>query len=229
MDRTVAVGYPHLGPVEEAFCRSLAETCLDPDTPIAGIITARSARQTVARNTVIQKFLDETPAKWLMWVDTDMQWGRGAINTLLRIAERNNVKQVAGAAFIFKEQSHLVESNAFVFNEEENTFAHIGNYKPGKTLEVHATGSAFVLIHREVFEWWREQWGDSWHFNWDEYEHPHPRTGKSMGHDLAFFYRTTVEGPYRLLYSTQAETQTAHIKKYPITQDAYYASRGETA
>ena len=80
---------------------------------------------------------------------------------------------------------------------------------------ISGTGSAFVLIHREVLEWHRDNHEHKWHTTWQV----HPDTGELMGHDLAFFYDTVVRGPYQLVWDTSVNSD--HKKDFLLGWEMY--------
>lgn len=205
---TVAVGYVHPNTVHEGFAQSLAKACLNPANKIVGIISASNPRQHVARNSVIEHFL-EGPAEWLMWIDTDMTFELDAISRLLKTARKQKAQMVAGLAFIFKRQIGSLSPNAFLWNGTD--FEDVIDYKDGATLTVDGTGSAFVLIHRDVFK----AIGHDWHQNWMH----HPANDGPMGHDLAFFYEAVQTHGFKLVYDTNVKT--GHIKHFELDEKMF--------
>lgn len=213
---SIAIAYVHPNTVTERFGYSLAQACLNRGNPIAALISTSNPRQALARNTAIERFL-EGPCEWLMWIDTDMVFDYDAPVRLLRTAKREKADAVTGLGFIFKRQDNIVVPNGYMWDEEENAFAEIKDYKSGVTYEVDGTGAGFVLINRSVFE----RWGDShWHHTWAK----HPVTGSDMGHDLAFFYRMTQELGLKLVWDTSVTT--GHVKHFELNEDSFRQFQG---
>lgn len=221
LPNTVAIGYVHPHTVFEGFARSLAETCLIRDNNIIGLIGASSPRQEHARNTVIEKFLygveysdKHVGAEWLMWIDTDMTFERDSISRLLHTAKTHKADMVGGLAFVFKRTSQELTTNAWTFDKDINEWVDIETYTPGQKYEIDGTGAAFLLIHRRVLE----AGSDPWHNSGQ-----HAKTGKYMGHDLAFCYDNVVDGDFKLVWDTSVKT--GHIKHFELTEENYAASR----
>ena len=211
LEDSVMIGYVHPNVVTEGFTRSLAGACLWRDNKIVGIVSAANPRHHVARNEVIKKFL-ESPAEWLMWIDTDMTFEHECIDRLRETAAAEGADIVAGLAFIFKRLENIVQPNMYLWDTDINKFAEIRDYESGEVLNVDAVGSAFVLINRRVFEAWDDE---GWHQNWME----HPASGEAMGHDLAFFYQACIEQDFKLVYDT--DIQSGHIKHFELNEETF--------
>lgn len=207
---SIAIGYVHPNVVTERFAFSLADACRVSGNRIAGIISASSPRQEVARNAVIEKFL-EGPCEWLMWIDTDMVFKPDAPLKLRDTAKRNKADAVAGLCFIYKRGSNSVVPSAYLWDENEGAFAEIVNYESGSCIPIDGCGSAFVLVHRRCFE----DKGAHWHHNWMQ----HPASGSDMGHDLAFFWDVTQIQKLTLLWDTSV--QAGHIKHFTLDEDSF--------
>ena len=207
---SVIIGYVHPNIVTEGFTRSLANLCLWTDNGIAGIIAASNPRQHVARNAVITQFL-EGPGEWLMWIDTDMTFYHDSVQRLVATAKKHKADMVAGLAFIFKRHQSVIQPNCFLWDAEINEFLDVTDYEPGAVLDIKGTGSAFVLIHRNVLS----TTGPNWHQNWMN----HPANDGPMGHDLAFFQEACVEQGYKLVYDTNVKT--GHIKHFELDEEAF--------
>ena len=175
------------------------------------ITSVSNPRQEVARNEAIKNFL-RTPAEWNMWIDTDMTFDYDAIEKLRDTANKNDADMVGGLAFIYKRGLNEIIPNAYVWEEKRNLYEDMGDYESGKTYEIGATGSAFLLINRRVYEKWGHEF---WHQTWRE----HPQSGIQMGHDLAFCYTAVQEHGFKLLYDTSV--QTGHTKHFAITEETF--------
>ena len=209
------IGYVHPGTVTEGFARSLAELCLYKPNNIYGIIATSNPRQEDARNATLQKFVEgmhadgeHFGAEWFMWLDTDQTCEADAIERLRNTAKRFDADAAGGITWIWKRAQGEVSTNGFLWNPNDLNFDPITEYETGDVYEINGTGSAFVLIHRRVIE---AQDG-----NWQVTHIDHPATGRYMGHDLAFFHKMSVEGPYKLVWDTGV--QAGHIKQIEFTE-----------
>ena len=219
MANNIVIGYVHPGVMQEATARSLMEICLHRGNPIVGIISSSSPRQHVARNSTIERFL-EGKGDWLLWVDTDMTFDRDAPSRLLHTALKNKADMVAGLCFVYKRHASEIGTNAYMWNGE--THVEVDGYKPGTVIEVDATGSAFILIHRRVFEAMAAEQDEDW-YHWHQNYVKHPETGEPMGHDLAFAREAGKLG-FKLLYDTNVGT--GHIKYFELTEQNYFDYKG---
>jgi len=120
---------------------------------------------------------------------------------------------VGGITWVYKRGENELTPNAWTWDEQGVTWQDITEYETGEVYEIDATGSAFVLINRRVFEW-LAQYSDEWHTSGI-----HPDTGTYMGHDLAFCYDAVVRGPFKLFWDTGV--QSGHIKHFELDEKMY--------
>lgn len=217
---SIAIGYVHNYMVHERWAHNLANAALNPDNKIIAFISSQNPRQEAARNATIEKFLEgfdngKLAAEWLMWIDTDQTFENDAPARLRKTAKRTGAQMVTGVTWVWKRHKEEMIPNTWTWDAENKWWLDNIEYEAGKTYEVDATGSACVLIHRSVFL----QYPAPWHVSLDE----HPASGKYMGHDLAFFYRTVVEGDLSLAWDTSVPF--GHIKQFELTQANYDAYR----
>lgn len=178
-----------------------------------------------ARNQTVHTFLTERTDDWLLWVDTDMGFRPDAVDRLLDVGHRTQVPMVGALAFMALQVAGddmggwIVESKPTLFDWQEDIggFAIRDHYDPNELTEVDATGSAFVLIHRTVFEQVQDKFGPSWYS---------PVTGKhgTFGEDMGFCLRVKQCGiPIHVLTSVK----TSHFK--PVWLDERLHDRIEDA
>ena len=216
MSDGVCLGWVHTGIVQEAFARSIAETCLRPENEIVAMSTAQSPRQEAGRNEAIKGFLG-TDAEWLMWIDTDMVFEKHSVRDLLHTARDQGGDIVAGLGFAYNHQTAQLVPNGFRW-EEEGTYFKPVMYEdyPERVLSVDGVGSGFMLVNRSVYEAWD---GEVWH----ETLNRHPASGTLMGHDLNFCYKAKFGLGVEILWDTYVKT--GHIKSFALTEDNYNAYR----
>ena len=112
-----------------------------------------SANVSAPRNKLTTQFLDEYDADWLMWIDSDMQFGPLAIDELLAVADPVERPIVGGLCFGMSEGKLFPTIYMLAQDDEEhNRPVRLGNYPPNKVVKVAGTGAAFVLIHRSALE-----------------------------------------------------------------------------
>jgi hypothetical protein len=144
-----------------------------------------------ARNQTVKAFL-EGDEQWLFWVDTDMGFAADSLHALLTLAHPADRPIVGGLCFAQMERDHdgmggfITEPIPTLYKWAElgdgvRGFVSWRNYPRNAMCEVNATGSAFILIHRSVFEAIRDQFGDTWY---DQL--PAPDGVGLLGEDLSF-------------------------------------------
>ena len=213
---SVAIGYVHPHTVTEAWANSLAKACLWQGNNIISLIASQNPRQESARNATIEKFLEGVPdggdnvcAEWLMWIDTDQVFEMDAIERLRHRAKEYDAKAAGGITWIYQRGTQHMTTNGFLW--QNTNFEVIDDYKTGGVYDIQGTGSAFVLLHRDMFTHKDKFWHKS--------HEKHPATGHYMGHDLAFFYDTIVNGPHRLIWDTGI--QAGHIKHFTLDEKSF--------
>lgn len=148
-----------------------------------------------ARNEVAASFL-RTDGDWLWWIDTDMGFAPDALDHLLEVADAEQRPFVGGLCFAQMERESdgmggfLTEVVPALYQWHETRDGRSGfvswrNYPRDELVPVAGTGSAFVLIHRSVFERVAEEFGDG---HWYD-RMINPSTGQLLGEDLSFCAR----------------------------------------
>jgi glycosyltransferase involved in cell wall biosynthesis len=165
---SVAYGYVH-GDQNEAhsFLNSL-ELLRQFDAQsmqlLAGKYELRCGQQGLvqARNQMAAAFV-QSDHEWILIVDADMGFKPDALYRLLEAAHPEHRRIVGGLCFIARQFDHDGYNGYRVrpmptlmdFREDANgtpQFMSMPLYPVNKVVPVAATGSAFILIHRSVFE-----------------------------------------------------------------------------
>lgn len=117
-----------------------------------------------ARNRVAAQILDpESGCDWLLWIDTDMGFEPDALDRLLAVADPVKRPVVGGLCFVQRQYAHdgmngfWTRPTPTLWDWQENSeggsgFLYVPIYPVNAVMRVAATGSAFILIHRSVFE-----------------------------------------------------------------------------
>ena len=193
----VAVAWVHGDMVDASFFHSfiamLGTDTLSGALRIGRTIPARAASGGIvkARNQTVKAFLagDED---WLFWVDTDMGFAADSLHHLLTLADPAERPVVGGLCFAQMEREHdgfggfITEAIPTLYRWAElgdgvRGFVSWRNYPRNTMCEVNATGSAFLLIHRTVFEAIAAEFGETWY---DQL--PAPDGVGLLGEDLSF-------------------------------------------
>lgn len=214
---TVVVGYVHPGHVSHHFLSSLLDTLrLHPDL---GVIDERSGPNVAsARNRVVDRFL-ATGRDWLLMADTDMAWQSDALDRLLAVADEQACPIVGGLCFGTSEGRLVPTIFANVTVRGVPALCRVEQYRRGRIVSCDATGSAFLLVHRGVFEAMQAQ-RFSVAFPWfQEVE----ANGMPQGEDITFCLRARELG-YPVLVDTSV--RTGHYKSGLLTEATYDAQEG---
>lgn len=181
-----------------------------------------------ARNQATERFLDRG-AEWLMWVDTDMGWAPNSIDRLVAAAHPSERPVMGGLCFT--QQEHEVDGMGGFRTKPSPTlyrWAKIGDGREGfvtwydypgdEVIPVAATGSAFVLIHRDVFAKIAEEVGPNWYSRLTN-----PTTGQLLSEDLSFCARVAQLG---LPVHVDTRVKTTHMKTAWISEADYRWAAG---
>jgi GT2 family glycosyltransferase len=153
-----------------------------------------------ARNRVVEAFL-ASDMEWLWWSDTDMGFEPSALDSLLAVADPEARPIMGALCFINREiepdgrGGYVTVAEPALFRwvvrpDNAQGFGKVYDYTPDAINEVAATGSAFVVIHRSVFEKVAAEHGPHWYDLL-----PDPGTeGGLLGEDLSFCVRAQMVG-----------------------------------
>jgi len=193
-------------------------------------IRTHPIRMVQSRNLVVKAFLDDTDAEWLLWIDTDMGWRPDALERLLAAADPVKAPMVGGLCFglwptgydgmgglRFDVRPTLFRIATRV-KDGAPVYSPMPSYPDDTVVEVHATGSAFVLIHRTVFEKVRAEHGDRW------YDQIVDGDGETMGEDISFCLRV---GALGLPMFVDTGTPTSHHKQLWLGEQDFWAQHAE--
>jgi len=213
---SVAIGMLSPGQITAGTVQSLATLLIsDTSLTIIGFNHVRTARSFRGRNTAIQRLL-KSPAEWLLWIDSDMTFRPETFATMWQAAHEAPFPRIVSAlAFMFDGNNHSLAPNIFDWNEETQEHDVRNNYPLDDQFWTDATGVAFTLIHRSVFE--------AVEYPWHQDHVEHPETGKPMGHDISFYYKCRQAG-IRVWYCSDAKT--GHIKTFEADEAAYMRHLG---
>ena len=127
-----------------------------------------------ARNDTTRQFVHDMPdVDWLMWVDTDMGFEANAVDRLMDAADPETAPIMCGLCFMNREVGvdgvggYLVQPAPTIFDwyddGERRGFTVRRDYERDSVLACAGTGSAFVLIHKSVFQRIESEYGQAWY------------------------------------------------------------------
>jgi hypothetical protein len=201
-----AIGYVHPGEVGAGFMysviRAFAHEAGTQGTPFLLIAEACSSGALPdSRNSVVAHFLDHTDAEWLWCVDTDMGFPAETLTRLIDAADPVARPVVGALCFGLRKAEDDPALQAYTFqcfptlyaweeHDDRAGFRVIPEYPVDELVQVSATGAACFVVHRDVLEKIRANYGDHW---FDRVDHP---KGARFSEDLSFYVRVAgVDAP----------------------------------
>lgn len=178
------IGYCHAYTVDSIFHDSMLGLAMMHPQDFAGVISTESATYLAwARNLIAGRFLDETKAEYLLFIDTDQSFKPNLFEALVRHADENTI--VGARYFGFNRRNRAVSP---MFNDMD--MKPWDNHHDNALLEVGAMGTGCMLIHREILKTVPPPW---FHYREDGLT--------IMGEDFAFCVKAREHG-VRLLVDT---------------------------
>lgn len=221
---SVVVAYVHPGMVSSYFTTSLLHMVLYDRVPgrqrISGVFEEwSSANISASRNELTRRFVDETDADWLLWIDADMAWQPDALDGLLASADPVERPIVGGLCFgalhdaLFPTIYHLAAMDGGGFST-----VRVYDYPQDALIRCTATGAAFLLIHRSALVKIRNR-GFNTTFPWfQETENK----GQPVGEDITFCLRA---GILDIPVHVNAAVKVGHHKSALLTEERFLAQR----
>jgi len=127
-----------------------------------------------ARNMVARRFLADTRADWLWWIDTDMGFAPDTVDRLMAVADPVERPVVGGLCFANREvepdgmggfRTAPVPTIYFFASEEggKSGFNAARQFPADTLLPCSGTGSACLLIHRSALQAVKDKYGETWY------------------------------------------------------------------
>jgi hypothetical protein len=185
-----------------------------------------------ARNMLTAAVLNDG-FEWLWFVDADMGFPKDALQKLLAAADPVDRPIMGGLCFAQQAVAFDDETNAEEFGIIPTLYAWerradddvilgckvLDLYPRNTVCKVDATGAAFLLIHRSVFERMLERYGPAW---WTVMLMPHqPR---NFGEDTSFCLRCEELG---IPIHVHTGVRTSHKKEIYLTEKLFDAQRAD--
>lgn len=228
-DFTVAYGFVH-GDQNEAhsFLTSL-EMLKEYDRANAGVLAGRfevrcgALGLVGARNQIAAAFLASSH-DWLLVIDADMGFAPDSLYKLLAAAHPEERPIVGGLAFVARQfdedglNGYRVRPQPTLMDWREvdggrKQFWSVPLYSVNTVTQVAATGSAFILIHRSVFEKIAEKHGPTW------YDQVPGTDGRLLGEDVSFCVRAYDVG---IPVHVHTGVRTNHLKKVWLSETDHW-------
>lgn len=176
------------------------------------------------RNDVVRSFLEHPTAQWLWWIDADMGFERHALEQLLIVANDGERPIVGGLCFgqkllrVSEDGAREFDMFPTIYQKVGEKFAPFYEYPKDTLIECDGTGSAFLLVHRSVFEKIREvEGGDFWYTQIQTSDR-----GAPLGEDLSFCARAKACG---FKVHVHTAIRTSHAKTIYLNEAFYDRDR----
>lgn len=198
---TVAVGFLDPGHWSHCFGQSLIDLYLVDAFGSKRMVphgkqlrdNAQAGGIVSGRNSIAEKFLDNTECEWLFMVDSDMGFAPDTVDRLIAAADPAKRPVVGGLCFSLRRdtpgefygQKYVVVPTCYEYVDTDSDvgFRSIVDYPRDAMLQVGGTGAACLLIHRAALDAIRARFGDHW---FDHVTHP---SGTTFSEDLSFCVR----------------------------------------
>lgn len=236
----VAIGYVHGNANRVTSFEESLLALRDFDRDNHGLITLKlSVRMgtdglPAARNQIATAFL-ASDCDWLFMVDTDMGFEPDSLYRLIEVAHPEHRPIVGGLCFTQREIAHdgmggyrtVPTPTIFDWKEDPDTGVpgHMAlmTYPVNQPVQCAATGAAFILIHRSVFEKIAEtlvpgtdiKMGPTW------FDRTHGPTGGLMGEDISFCVRATLA---EIPIIVHTGVRTTHFKNRWLSETDHWQS-----
>lgn len=154
MDEEVILAWARGPEVDGAFADSVVGALLYDRVErglIGGHISSTGPYIAFNRNEVVQTFLDDTDAKWLFWVDTDIVFTGEQMYELFALASTERLI-VSGVYFSPRADRSLFSAPRGLEKIDGRWTAYEVVLPENELVEVGSNGMGFTLIHRQVFE-----------------------------------------------------------------------------
>lgn len=176
-----------------------------------------------ARNETVRRFLDGD-AEWLWWTDTDMGFAEDTLDRLIAVADPAERPIVGALCFAQQEYAgdgmsgYRTRACPTLYRWAETADGRQGftawrDYPRDELVEVAATGSACVVIHRSVLAALAERYGPNWYGRMTN-----PSTGQLISEDLSFCAKAVQCG-----FSVHVDTRvkTTHLKPIWLAEEHF--------
>lgn len=176
----------------------------------------------LGRNNVVEQFLADDKADWLLWIDTDMGFTPDLLDRLMETADPEERPVVGALCFGYRDIG--TDGMGGMIRRPFPTlfqWAQVGDksgfhawlrYPVNQLVRVDGTGSACVLIHRSVFE----RIGSDWYTRV-----PNPTTPEKglISEDLSFCVRCGAEG---IPIHVHTGIRTTHHKQLFVSEADFW-------
>jgi GT2 family glycosyltransferase len=150
----VVAAYVHPGTVRAEFCASLLDLVTKGPAAVETVLAYQSGPNiATGRNQLVNTFLTEYTAPWLLMLDTDMVFGEDTAAALIAAADPAERPVVGALCFSQNHEGRASYSTMYDLTEPEPgrlAFARRSQWPENECVPVSATGAACLLMHRDA-------------------------------------------------------------------------------
>lgn len=220
-DQKVVVAYPYGHEVSARFHHSMVFLLTHDAKKSRRIIdgggflgNSSGANVTNARNEIVRAFLEKLDADWLLFVDTDMTFDPDLVDRMVKAAHPEK-RPILGALCFSLQRGDVAAPTLYTFRED-GLVGRMLDYPRGKVVQVGATGTGCLLIHRKVLEAVRDR-GFSDAYPWFQ----ETQVGSlPVGEDITFCIRAGALG-FPVFVDTSIEV--GHEKPFVVGESMFAA------
>jgi GT2 family glycosyltransferase len=219
------IGIPVRDHLNAQTAIALLTTVMSPNFGLAGTVNVEIVQGsilTTQRNLIVQRLQGD----WLLFLDDDMVWQPDQIRALLALREEHDLDMLGALCF---RRAYPYEPTLYMREApDEGGYLILEDWKPDEIVEVDATGLAFCVIHRRVFERIvaKANGLDHWEFPEDRGGPPPDffRWQSYLGEDLRFCQDAKAAGS-RIWVATGIEV--GHVAEVTIDHRDFWRSLAE--
>ena len=149
----LVAGYVHPGTVRAEFCASLLDLVTKGPAKVETVLAYQSGPTiSTGRNQLVNSFLTEYTAPWLLMLDTDMWFAPDTAQRLIDAADPGD-RPIVGALCFSQAHEGPPYSTMYDLTEPEPgrlAFSRRSKWPENECVEVSATGAACLLMHRDA-------------------------------------------------------------------------------
>ena len=150
----VCIGMINDGTIDAALVLDLIQLAKIKDSRFDSFIQVQGKGQiTRNRNKVVQEYLKQSAAEWLLFIDSDERLPPAMYKKLIEAADDRTRLIISALVFADFEDANDNKRPipTIYYQDSENGFNPIDAYPLDQVIEVDGTGTGCLLIHRSVF------------------------------------------------------------------------------
>jgi len=215
MTTTFCVGNVNPGEVRAEFMHGMMDLAQNPgvgdDLQFMGLYTKSPSGPylDVARNFVVEAFLNETNADVLLFIDSDIEFSRESVRRIVGLADQYQ-RTVQGGFYVSLFAEHGIRPVAFEWDENNKLQPISMPTELDWCQPVDVVGTGFMAIHRSILEEMFPKFGYPSPWFAEEVMH-----GSAMGEDVTFCQR--VIHALGVQVYVDFKTPVNHIKPIKLT------------